>query len=196
MWNDTDIPLAYLITFRCYGTWLHGDERGSTDRFHNVYKTPHIPQDHRWHDYNRRRLNSEPLVLTTHQRETVESAIRDVCLHRRWHLYALNVRTNHVHVVVAIGAIRPERALNAFKAYATRRLRERNQWRESHSPWADKGSNRYLWTERSLGLAIEYVIHGQGGEPPEFDRPVVCLTTHPLTQVVLTTHPPTQVVLT
>ncbi len=32
MWNDTDIPLAYLITFRCYGTWLHEDERGATDR--------------------------------------------------------------------------------------------------------------------------------------------------------------------
>ena len=24
VWNDTDMPLAYLITFRCYGTWLHG----------------------------------------------------------------------------------------------------------------------------------------------------------------------------
>jgi len=40
MWNDTDIPLAYLITFRCYGTWLHGDERGSVDRFHNQYQSP------------------------------------------------------------------------------------------------------------------------------------------------------------
>ena len=26
-WNDTDIPLGYLITFRTYGTWLPGDER-------------------------------------------------------------------------------------------------------------------------------------------------------------------------
>src|SRR5207253_10119374 len=28
MWNDTDTPLAHMITFRCYGTWLHGDVRG------------------------------------------------------------------------------------------------------------------------------------------------------------------------
>jgi hypothetical protein len=42
MWNDTDTPLAYLITFRCHGTWLHGDERGSVDRFHNRYKSPCI----------------------------------------------------------------------------------------------------------------------------------------------------------
>src|SRR5687767_4505235 len=39
MWNDTDVPLGYLITFRCYGTWLQGDTRGSIDRFHNRCKS-------------------------------------------------------------------------------------------------------------------------------------------------------------
>ena len=34
------VPLAYLITFRTYGTWLHGDARGSVDREHNVFGTP------------------------------------------------------------------------------------------------------------------------------------------------------------
>jgi len=23
MWNDTDTPLAYFISFRTHGTWLH-----------------------------------------------------------------------------------------------------------------------------------------------------------------------------
>ena len=27
-------PLAYLITFNTYGTWLHGDRRGSVDSNH------------------------------------------------------------------------------------------------------------------------------------------------------------------
>jgi len=40
MWNDTDIPLAVFFTFRCYGTWLHGDERG--DRNNNTYGSPRI----------------------------------------------------------------------------------------------------------------------------------------------------------
>src|SRR4029077_14507206 len=40
---DDNIPLAYLITFRAHGTWLHGDRRGSVDRFHNRYGTPRIP---------------------------------------------------------------------------------------------------------------------------------------------------------
>ena len=30
--DENEFPLAYLITFRCYGTWVHGDERGSMDR--------------------------------------------------------------------------------------------------------------------------------------------------------------------
>ena len=26
--QDRSKPIGYLITFRCYGTWLHGDKRG------------------------------------------------------------------------------------------------------------------------------------------------------------------------
>jgi hypothetical protein len=36
-------PLAYFIMFRSYGTWLHGDSRGSVDRLHNTYGTPRLP---------------------------------------------------------------------------------------------------------------------------------------------------------
>jgi hypothetical protein len=36
------------------------------------------------------------------------------------------------------------------------------------TPWADKGSNRYLWNEKSVALAIEYVVNGQGDDLPEF----------------------------
>ena len=42
MWNSTEVPFACLITFRCYARWLHGDERGSVDRFHNQYKSPYF----------------------------------------------------------------------------------------------------------------------------------------------------------
>ena len=169
MWNDTDLALGYLITFRCYGTWLHGDQRGSIDRFHNRYNSPYLPQSDRRNDLSRRKLKAEPVSLDARQRQSVDSAIREVCEHRRWLLHALNVRTNHVHVVASIGTVEPERALNAFKSYSTRRLRRDGDWQKDHSPWADRGSKRYLWNERSLALAIDYVINGQGGEPPDFD---------------------------
>jgi len=169
VWNDTDLPLGYLITFRCYGTWLHGDERGSVDRLHNRYKSPYLPRSERRRDLNRNKLKGEPGSLDARQRQSVEGAIREVCDHRQWFLHALNVRTNHVHVVVSIGPVEPERALNAFKAYSTGRMRRDGNWQKEYSPWADRGSKRYLWNERSLALAIDYVINGQGGELPEFD---------------------------
>ena len=69
---------------------------------------------------------------------------------RTWHLHALNVRTNHIPIVVSIGSIKPERALSAFKANATRQMREDGAWQKESSPWAEKGSKRYLWTEQSI----------------------------------------------
>jgi hypothetical protein len=53
------IPLGYLITFRSYGTWLHG-RGGSVDRFHNTYGTPKLPANQKRKQYNQRLLNSLP----------------------------------------------------------------------------------------------------------------------------------------
>jgi hypothetical protein len=135
MWNDTDIPLGYLITFRCYGTWLHGDARGSIDRFHNRYGAPYLPRSDRRKEISARKLKSKPTNLKASQRRSVVAAIREVCNHRDWSLLALNVRVTHVHVVASIGAVKPERALNSFKAYATRRMRRDGNWKFDHSPW-------------------------------------------------------------
>jgi len=32
-----------------------------------------------------------------------------------------------------------------------------------------KGSERHLWNERGVALAIDYVVNGQGGALSEFD---------------------------
>jgi REP element-mobilizing transposase RayT len=167
-WNDTDIPLAYLITFRAYGTWLHGDVRGSVNRFQNDYNTPRIAQNNGWHRHNSEKLVSEIVSFDSNQRNAVANAIREVCIHRAWELLASNVRTNHVHVVVNIGIAKPEKALNDFKAYATRKMRETGCWSIDKSPWSDKGSKRWLWNEESVFLACDYVINHQGDDLPEF----------------------------
>ena len=169
MWNDTDIPLAYLITFRCYGTWLHGDERGSVNRFRNEYNSSRLPNEKNWAKTNTARLKGEIVTLDALKRSCVEKAIRECCDFRQWHLRAINVRTNHVHLVVSIGMKKPEIALNAFKANATRQMREDDCWKSERTPWAAKGSKRSLWNERSIELAIDYVINGQGDDLPDFD---------------------------
>src|SRR5438128_7346618 len=84
MWNDTELPLGYLITFRCYGTWLHGDKRGSIDRFHHRYESPYLPRSDRRRDLSERRLKSSPVTLDARQRLSVDNAIREVCSYRGW----------------------------------------------------------------------------------------------------------------
>src|ERR1044072_1011426 len=120
MWNDTDTPLAFFISIRTRGTWLHGDKRGSIDRFHNRYGTPYIPRDPLWHQHNERQLKSAPLILGSAQRAAIKVAIEETCRIRRWMLLAFNVRTNHVHTVVSADRD-PEIVLIAFKANATDR---------------------------------------------------------------------------
>ena len=169
MWNDTDIPLAYLITFRSHGTWLHGDERGSVNRFRNQYGSPHLPPEKKWLQTNTKRLKQEIVIHDAAQRNCVTVAANETCKIRKWELHALNARTNHVHLVVSIGETKPEIALNAFKANATREMREKGCWNSKRSPWADKGSKRRLWNEKSVARAIDYVLNGQGDDLPDFD---------------------------
>ena len=183
-----DVPLAYLITFRSYGTWLHGDERGSVDRWHNYFGTPCFPANDARQQQNARRLKHAPITLNAEQRKSVEYAILETCLFRNWNLHAVNVRTNHAHSLITAYAapsgmsvpfaaengfaegIRPERILNALKANATRQLRQDGHWPYQHTPWADGGSRKYVWTEFQLERAKDYVISGQGGPIPEFPK--------------------------
>ncbi len=169
MWNDTDVPLAHLITFRCYGTWLHGDSRGAVDRFNNQYKSPYLSPNESWLEYNKRILKYDPVSLNATQRRSVERAITEDCELKGWLLRALSVRTNHVHSVVSIGVTAPRRALSSFKANATRQMRADDCWQLPHSPWVIKGSKRNLWNERSIERAVEYVLYSQGDELPDFD---------------------------
>jgi REP element-mobilizing transposase RayT len=163
--EDERIPLGYLITFRGYGTWLHGDRRGSVDRFHIRFGTPRIPQNEQWKKYNRSMLAQSPVKLSRHQRVTIEEAIRETCKIRKWGFWVTNIRSNHVHTVVS-APCKPDKILASFKANATRKLREAGCWNSSRSPWVDRGSKRYLWNEQDLINAIVYVEYEQGEPLP------------------------------
>ena len=156
---DDHIPLAYLITFRAYGTWLHGDRRGSIDRFHNRFGDPLIAQNERWRKYSV--LADHPVKLARRQRVLVEESVRETCKIRKWGFWTTNIRSNHVHTVVS-APCKPEKVLGALKANATRKLREAGYWRSSRSPWVDRGSKRYLWTEGDVINAVVYVEYDQG----------------------------------
>jgi hypothetical protein len=56
-------PLAYFITFTCYGTWLHGDQRGSVDREHNAPGTPVLTPDPARQADEQEQLGEPPYLL-------------------------------------------------------------------------------------------------------------------------------------
>lgn len=161
--------MAFFITFRCRGTWLHGDERGSIDRRNNRFGAPRHPDNPAWQKMSAELLAIDPVYLHGRQRSSVKKAIKATCKKRNWGLFALNVRTNHVHAVVNAGDIKGSKVLHALKSNATRQMREDGVWLENISPWSSGGSKRLLWNEISVDAAIGYVLYGQGDELPSFD---------------------------
>ena len=161
-WGDNDYPLGYLITVRTYGTWLHGDERGSVDRHgKNIYATPRIDGNDDLKKLMVEDMPGEPFILTRDQIVVVDAEIREVCLRRDYILRALNVRTNHFHAVVCARK-KPELIANAFKSNATRALREQGLVSPDSKIWSRGRSRRYLWKPLHLARAIDYTLNRQG----------------------------------
>ncbi len=167
--EENEFPIAYLLTFRTYGTWLHGDERTSIRRT-RTSKTerkriyPNIPLEEKMSD----EMDQEPFVLDLKQRKVVEAAIKEVCNYRKYKLFAANVRSNHAHSVIG-ARIKPERIVDSLKAYSTRRLREQGLIDEVTTVWSRGRSRRYLWKPRHLDAAIDYVLYCQSDMPFELD---------------------------
>lgn len=155
-------PAGYFLTFTTYGTRLHGDPRGSIHRRQNLTGTPALPINPARQRFERELLTREPVVFSEEQRRAVASAISEVCDYRAWRLHALNVRSNHVHVVVTSEA--PiDQVLNTFKVYATRELRECGLMSSGTRTWARHGSARFLRDEQDVIDAVSHVLDYQGG---------------------------------
>ncbi|MBI1918181.1 MAG: transposase [Planctomycetes bacterium] len=153
-------PLAYLITWTTYGTWLPGDERGWVEE-----DTPGIQEAARRRaGAARGRMKEPPVTLDPEQRVVVEATVRAHCDVRHWPLHAVNARTNHIHVVVTAPETDPETVMDQFKAWCSRRLNEcdaargvprRQRW------WTHHGSTKWINDEDYFHNAICYVLERQ-----------------------------------
>jgi len=149
--------VAYFLTWTTYGTWLPGDARGWVQHGEGSANRPYRLHDTPLEALARRRMREEPVLLNARLRRVVERAIRDTCCLRHWLLHVLNVRSNHVHVVLTVPDRPPERVMTSLKAWASRRLNDavgrdgRRRW------WTRHGSTRYLKSRASFERAVEYV---------------------------------------
>ena len=152
--------MNYFITFRTYGTWLHGDERGAVDKQHNGVGQEVLPPHRGLERAMLQALQHDKVLLDAACRACVERTIREVARYRGWEIRTLSVQTNHVHVVVNADA-KPEKVMSDFKAYATRRLREAQLTPFKGDVWSSHGSTRYLKTPESIRSACQYVAENQ-----------------------------------
>jgi len=154
-------PIAYLITIRTYGTWLPGDERGWVQKHDTVYRSPFLAPRTGLRRNARAVLRHAPTLLGRGERAIVICAIRGVCANRTWDLLALNVLSNHVHIVLSARE-RPEELMRVLNAWCTRRLRESDATPRDNAVWSRHGSTVYLWSESQVASACDYVRHSQG----------------------------------
>jgi len=164
-YEENIFPIAYMITFRTFGTWLHGDERTSMQRardrrFGTIRLDPNVPLE----EVMRDEMKQSPVLFSNQQRRIVEDSFRETCDYRGYRLRAVNVRTNHAHSVVS-AALKPEKIANDLKSYATRALRSCGLVGLDGKVWARGASMRYLWKPRHVEAAVEYVLYSQGDVP-------------------------------
>ncbi len=156
-------PVAYLITFTAHGSWLKGDGRGWIDPDHNTFGDPIPVGDESVERREFEKLKKPPIVFEETQRRAIQHAILETAEHRGWGLLALHVRSNHVHALVVASDAEPEKVMNDFKAYATRRLRDASLVSSDQKVWTRHGSTRYLWDQSAVQAAKRYVLDQQGG---------------------------------
>jgi len=167
--KDRQCPLAYHITFNCYGRWLHGDPAGSVDGHrHNYPGSPTVPASRELWGFELEEMKQPPYELDGPRRKVVMEAIIEVCAYRGWMLLAAHVRTNHVHAVVQADA-RAEKVMSDFKAYASRRLNKDGFDSRDRKRWARHGSTRYKWTWDEVERAVVYVLREQGDQMETYD---------------------------
>jgi len=145
-------PTAF-ITWTTYGTWLPGDPRGWI-----------IENDASIQSEEPALVNvvmqsmKEPLLtLSNSQREICDATIRAHCERRTWSILALNVRTNHVHIVVEADVSGWE-VMKQLKSWCTRKLKEADEPRSRW--WPRRGYVRYLEDVEAAENAIRYTNDG------------------------------------
>lgn len=155
--------LAHHIVWTTYGTWLPGDARGWICRGSAGIQQPNAQRQQR----ASRGLMQEPVELSEMQRQTVKNTIREHCKVRDWTVYALIVRSNHIHVVAMLDRD-SWTAMKELKAWSSRRLSEMAGLSESVAQGAGRrrwftegGKCKTITSQTYLRNAVRYVLHGQ-----------------------------------
>jgi REP element-mobilizing transposase RayT len=162
----------WFLTWRTYGTWLPGDERGFVDPvldeqghrvIHNLPGTPIDADNPRLRKYSQEIMRGTEVYLNSDQAAALLEQFQETARHRNWQLLAVAILPNHVHLIAGVnGDPDPASLLRDFKSYGSRRLTRSWSIPASKTWWAESGSRRILKTDEYRLQAMLYIRNQSG----------------------------------
>jgi REP element-mobilizing transposase RayT len=166
---------AWLLTSTFYGNWLPGDRRGFVGRVWDKRDGDDETVNRQSHDLpgmsydedisaleetSKELMRGAPVLIVKDQADVLLAQFKETAAFRGWHLHAVAIMPNHVHlVVVADETTDPTKILGDFKAYGSRALTKQFGKPASGTWWTSKGSKRKLKDDTAVEAAIRYVMN-------------------------------------
>ncbi len=140
--------IAYMVTWTTYGTRLQGDKRKYVKDGQILLPNEELAEA------NAQSLTKDPVRFDRGQRRIVGDAIRQKAVQFNQQIYALAVRSNHVHLLVKYIPKPIELVVQHYKSCAFMALRKIGI---AGQIWTKGFNKRYCFNEATLQKKIEYV---------------------------------------
>ena len=143
--NET---IAYMVTWTTYGTWLQGDKRGY------VKDGKVLRGNYKLREINKINQKGSKVKLSKSSREIVKKAILQEALRIGHTIYAIEICSNHVHLVAEYDGSEIGDAVSRYKNagyFALRKIGFKGR------VWTKGFDKRYCFDEGELKARIDYV---------------------------------------
>ena len=140
--------IGFMATWTTYGTWLQGDKRGY------VKNGTILEVDAELEKHNEELLKHDKVRIPRNLRKTVENAILEEAAEIGQKVYAIAVRSNHVHIVVERIDKTCGYSIGRFKRAAIKTLRKCGF---TNKIWTKGFDKRYCYHQHELDTKIKYV---------------------------------------
>ena len=137
-----------------FGTWLHGDPRGSWRNGQLIGPDPFLEES------IYQRLTADAVVLSDVEMILVAATFGECVAQNSWTVLAATVQPTHVHLVFASLNEPIQRVIAMLKSRSARRvLALRRQMRRpvGRSLWTEGQFAVFIFNDRHLNNAVEYV---------------------------------------
>jgi len=140
--------VGYMVTWRTYGSWLPGDERGY------VTNGQVLQGDLKILERNKKRQKSPAVKLNKNEIQLVRQTILNQAKEIGQKIVAFTVCTNHIHLTARPHSNSIEEIVGRYKSTTTRALWELGR---KGRIWTKGYDKRFCFSKEGLKRRIEYV---------------------------------------